>query len=179
MEPKNKKALETGSGILWSEWLELLEPHRDLNHTELAKVALEKINDRGASNSPEWWAQSVTIAYEQHIGTRQVGQQCDGNFSVTVSKTVAGDMDIALAAWIEAVGGARDFDGVDVVGEPRITETDKWRYWKIDMADGSKVNVNIQTKSSGYKSTVAINHDKLSTAQDVERWRAFWKAFTV
>lgn len=175
-EPKNKKALETGSGISWSEWLEFLEPYRELNHTEMAKVALQKINERGSSKSPEWWAQGVTVAYEQHIGRRQVGQQCDGQFSVTVTKTIPGDMDAALATWSEAMNDVRDIDGVDVVGEPRITQSDKWRYWKIDLADGSRINVNIQTKPSGDKSSLAINHDKLLSADDVERWRAYWKS---
>lgn len=178
-EPKNKKALETGSGIEWAEWLELLEPHRELNHTEMAKVAYEIIMERGASKSPEWWAQGVTVAYEQHIGRRQVGQQCDGKFSVTVSKTVSGDMDAALATWSESMDGIRDIDGVDIIGEPRITQTDKWRYWKVDLADGSKLNVNIQTKPSGDKSTVSINHDKLSTADDVERLRTYWKSLSL
>ena len=61
-EPNNKKALETGSGIAWSEWLEFLEPHSKLDHTEMAKIVLEKISSKGKSKSPEWWAQAVTVA---------------------------------------------------------------------------------------------------------------------
>lgn len=30
-EPSNKKALETGSGIAWSEWLEYLGRYTNLN----------------------------------------------------------------------------------------------------------------------------------------------------
>ena len=76
-EPKNSKALATGSGIGWPEWVAYLEPHKNLNHAAMAKLVLEKINQAGASKSPEWWAQGVTIAYEQHIGRRQPGQTCD------------------------------------------------------------------------------------------------------
>lgn len=67
------RALETGSGIAWAEWLEILEPHKDLDHPAMAAKVLEHINARGASKSPEWWAQGVTVAYEQHIGRRGVG----------------------------------------------------------------------------------------------------------
>lgn len=74
-EPKNKKALETGSGVLWDDWIVYLEPHKDLDHTAMAKQALKKIQSVGVSKSPEWWAQSVTIAYERYIGRRQLGQQ--------------------------------------------------------------------------------------------------------
>lgn len=175
-EPKNKEALKTGSGITWDRWLTFLEPHRELNHTDMAKVVYAEIMRVGNSKSPEWWAQGVTVAYEQHIGRRQVGQQCDGKFSVTVTRTVPGDMDAALVLWREAMHDVRDIDGVDVMGEPRITSSDKWRYWKVDLADGSRVNVNIQTKPTGDKSMLAINHDKLSSADDVERLRAYWKS---
>ena len=174
-KPKNIKSLETGSGIKWSEWLELLEPHSKLEHAELAKVALEKINQRGDSKNPEWWAQGVTIAYEQHIGRRQVGQRSDGKFSVTVSQTFDGDMDSTLKQWQRLIEGVDEFSNIPMSGSPRISQTDKWRYWKVDMTDGSKISVNIQEKPGGAKSILSINHDKLPAAADVETWRAYWK----
>lgn len=42
-----------------------------MNHTDMAKIAYEKIMERGINKSPEWWAQGVTIAYEQYIGRRK------------------------------------------------------------------------------------------------------------
>lgn len=113
-QQKNYKALETGSGITWSEWLVYLAPHAKLNHAEMAKAALKRINDVGKSKSPEWWAQGVTIAYEQHIGRRTPGQRSDGNYSVTVNKTVAGNMSDVLAKIIEKMHGVVDFGGVAI-----------------------------------------------------------------
>jgi hypothetical protein len=178
-EPKNKKALETGSGIAWQAWLEFLQPYRELDHTEMAKVAYKEIVRRGKSKSPEWWAQGATVAYEQHIGRRQVGQTCDGNFSVTVSRTVEADMDNALATWSETCEPLTSFNGVKITSIKRISQTEKWRYWRCDLEDGSKVSVNIQTKPAGNKSTLAINHDKLSSATDVDHWRTFWRDFSL
>ena len=175
-EPKNKKSIETGSGILWTDWLEILAPHKDLDHASMAKLVNGEIVKVGKSKSSEWWAQAVTIAYERHIGRRQIGQTCDGNFSVTVSKTMLGDMDTALATWLELVSDRAEFDDVPIKGQPRISETEKWRYWRCDLEDGSKLSVNIQTKSPGDKSALAINHDKLSVAEDVDRWRTYWSA---
>lgn len=93
-EPKNVKALETGSGIAWKQWVDFLEPLKALDHTDMAKLVYEEIMRAGKAKSPEWWAQGVTVAYEQYMGRRQPGQTCDGNFSVTVTKTVEGDMGI-------------------------------------------------------------------------------------
>lgn len=178
-EPNNKKALETGSGIAWSEWVGLLQEYKDLNHTDMAKVVYEIIMERGLSKSPEWWAQGVTVAYEKYIGRRKLGQQSNDSFSVTVSKTFTGDMDEALTRWLQLVDGVHEFDSVKLLGSPRFSKTEKWRYWRCSLEDGSVVAVNIQTKPGGEKSGVAVNHDKLSNESDVERWRKYWKQFVL
>lgn len=180
-KPSNIKALETGSGIPWSEWVVYFESINadELNHTEMAAKALDKILETGKSKSPEWWAQGVTVAYEQHIGRRKPGQTCDGKFSVTVSKTIDGDMDAALEKWEKRVEGITEFNNIKMGRKPSVSQTEKWRYWRCGMEDGSAISVNIQNKPNGVKSTLAINHDKLNNAEDVEKWRAFWKSFQV
>jgi hypothetical protein len=67
-KPSNIKSLETGSGISWDDWLDFLKHYKELSHTDMAKVVYEKIMEVGLSKSPEWWAQGVTVAYEQHQG---------------------------------------------------------------------------------------------------------------
>lgn len=180
-KPSNVKALETGSGISWNEWVEYLDSirARELNHTEMAEKALAKILEIGKSKSPEWWAQGVTVAYEQHIGRRKPGQTCDGTFSVTVSKTIDGNMDSVLEKWVSRVDGLKVFNGLAITRQPSVSQTEKWRYWRCGMEDGSTISVNIQTKPNGEKSGLAINHDKLSDAADVEKWRGFWKSFEI
>ena len=171
------RSIETGSGILWPDWLTLLEPFKTLDHTAIAREALSLIKERGQSISPEWWAQGVTVLYEQHIGKRLPGQRCDGAFSVTVSRTLPGDMDAVFELWQSWTAGLTAFNGIPLESEPQSSRTDKWRYWRCKLADGTTLSVNIQTKPSGDKSSLAINHDKLSTAEDVDLWREFWKAF--
>lgn len=177
IKPSNVKALETGSGIGWDEWVRFLEPHRTLPHAEMAEVVLAKILEAGRSSSPQWWAQGVTVAFEQHIGRRLPGQRADGTFSISVSRTIPGDVDQALDHWVALVGTRTEFDGVPIAGEPRISRTDTWRYWRCELSDGSSVAVNIRAKPSGASSTLSINHDKLTEPDAVERVRAYWKAF--
>lgn len=178
--PGNIKALETGSGIDWETWVKTLDGlnARELDHTAIAKLALEKIREAGKSKSPEWWAQGVTVAYEQYIERRLPGQRCDGDFSVTVSKTICGDMDAALAKWVELTGKVKEFNGVKISDPGKVSQTDKWRYWRCGLEDGARLSVNFQTKPKGDKSSMAINHDKINDGSLVEPWRAFWKSFT-
>ena len=181
--PANVAALESGTGISWDAWVTFLDASnaRDLDHTQMAKLALDHMLDAGDSTSPEWWAQGVAVAYEQHIGRRVPGQRSEGDFSVAVSKTMPGDMDAVLLRWARAHEGLRELDGVPMRSEPSTSETEKWRYWRVSLEDGSTISVNIQTKvakSGDVKSALAVNHDKIPQADDVERWRAFWKGIT-
>lgn len=177
-EPKHKKALETGSGILWSEWVVFLEQHKHLDHAEIVKVVLAEIERVGVSKSPEWWAQGITGAFEQHIGRRKPGQRSSGDYSVTVRKTVDGSMDEVLSRVVGVMEDVKEFDGVAMQGAAQVSETEKCRHWRCDLEDGSRLSFNIQTKPSGDKSSVAINHDGIAHVDDVERWRAFWKSFS-
>ena len=52
IKPGNIKALETGSGISWDDWLDFLKDYKDLDHAEMAKVVYEKIMEVGLSKAP-------------------------------------------------------------------------------------------------------------------------------
>lgn len=173
-KPSNIKALETGTGKSWEFWIKFLESidAQSLSHDEIAK----RVNREGAN---EWWSQGVTVAYEQYIGRRKPGQTCHGDFQITVSKTVKGTMDEVLGKWEKTIQDIIQFDGVKITRAGSSSQTAKWRYWRCGLEDGSTVNVNIQTKQGGEKSSLAINHDKLNSAEDAERWRSYWKSFAV
>lgn len=173
--PSRITALETGTGIAWNDWIAFFEPHRDLDHTALAALALDRILTQGRSRSPEWWAQGVTVAFEQHIGRRGVGERCDGSYSATVSRTLPGTMDEVLARMAASGDGREDFVGVPVESSPTTSATEKWRYWRVRLADGSKVSINIQTKPAGDKATVAVNHDGLDDPARVPQVKQWWK----
>ncbi len=137
-QPKNAKSIENGTGIAWPAWEKLLAPHRDLNHTEMAKVTLAEIRKVGRAGNPEWWAQSVTVAYEQQIGRRVVGQSCEGDYSVTVSKTLTGELDATAERWSSFMAGSDELRGVAIVDGPRTSATEKWRYWRCGLDGGSR-----------------------------------------
>lgn len=143
----------------------------------MAKEALELIVAEGTSQSPEWWAQGVTVAFEQHIGRRGVGERCDGSFSAGVSKTLPGSMDDVLAKVQRAASGLIEFAGVPSDGGPSTSATEKWRYWRVKLADGSKVTINIQEKPGGEKSIAAVNHDDLGSSEQIDGVKAWWRSF--
>lgn len=151
------------TGIQGEEWVRLLDPAH--NHAQLADAALSHLRATLAaqpdgvlqSKNLEWWAQGVAVSFEQHIGRRVPGERCDGSFGANASKTVPGAQADIAAAWAEFAPQLP----LILDGEPRISETAKWNYWRVKATsptapDGSSasVSMNIQSHTPG-KTTVA------------------------
>lgn len=115
----------------WPEWVALIDRMggKELSHADIVPLVQNEIAHLDLKNHG-WWAQGITIAYEQHIDHRIPGQQGDGTFASSVSKTVQGTMDTALSAWVAQVGGHTSFNGLEVTEAPTTSATTKWRYWR-------------------------------------------------
>ena len=83
--PYSDEVIRRNTGRDWDQWFALLDEWgaAERPHPEIARWIAE------AHAVPGWWAQGVTVAYEQARGRRVPGQRCDGDFSVSASKTVA------------------------------------------------------------------------------------------
>lgn len=169
-KPAGTENFATSTGRSWAQWLAFLDEQgaEGLSHADIAKL----IDATGDASG--WWAQSITVAYEQHIGRRAPGQRSDGTFEVSVSRTLQGSMDAVMARWDGHVSDTRSHDGVEVEGEPERTETPKWRYWRCVLADGSKVSATASARSET-TAGLAVTHGKLADTDDKERWRKYWK----
>lgn len=91
-----------------------------------------------------------------------------------VSKTYPRTLDEANAAWRSLVVGLTEFGGVPMVRPPTASSTEKWRYWRVPLADGSRVSLDVRAIGNG-KSPLGINHTKLDSSVAVAHWRAVWK----
>ncbi|WP_229677216.1 hypothetical protein [Glutamicibacter ardleyensis] len=107
---------------------------KDLSHKPLASM-IYQLMPAGPEN-PGWWAQSVAIAYEQHIGRRVPGQASDGSFKGSVSTTLNMDLEGALQSWVNTVAEFSEFNGAQLTAEPTVNGSEKWRYWKAQFSDG-------------------------------------------
>ncbi|WP_313407491.1 hypothetical protein [Aeromicrobium sp.] len=173
-------SISTATGVDWTEWDAWLtsEGALDRPHAEIAKLALRRVHELGitthaANGKPfndGWWSQTIAIEYGHQHGLREQGQQSKGDHAVSASRKVVGSLDELLQRWLDAVAGRTEFDGVELAGEPSARSTEKWRYWRAKLADGSAVNVDISADR------IAVQHAGLTSAEDRERWRPFWKS---
>ena len=166
-------AIERATGRPWQDWMDLFtrEGAKDLPHPEIAKIARREVPD-GVSN-PDWWAQSIAIAFEQQLGIRVPGQSSSGDYRVGASRTVELDRDAAIAAWAKLMGTATEHRGYDAVN-PRQSRTDKRTFWRANFEGAGSVEAAASAKSAG-RSTLAVNHTGLESEAEIEPWRAHWK----
>lgn len=178
--PMNIDSFERATSRPWSAWVDALDRAgaRGLPHAEIVPLVLADI-DASTVRNPHWWAQGITIAYEQHIGRRIPGQRGDGTFAGSVSKTYPGSMDEALTAWLALVEGRGEFLGLGVDVAPSTSTTEKWRYWRCGLEDGSKVTVTVNavagTGSAPGKSRVAVEHGRLPSPEAAAESKTWWR----
>lgn len=170
----NISAIERTTNLAWADWVEYLDSHEasNLPHRDIAGLAEDRMG-RQVQNSG-WWAQGVAVAYEQHIGRRLPGQASDGSFQFAVSRTIDANLDAALEHWVQVMQSQTDFNGRHATSAARISGSDKWRYWRIDLDDGTTISVDIGRKAD--KSSLAVNHRKIHDPDQVPTWKDYWRS---
>jgi len=168
----SEEALRNATSRSWEEWLTLLRQRgaEGLSHKDIARWLVEEHRVDG------WWAQSITVEFERAIGRRAVGQTARGDFQVSVTRTLAMGKGEAFKAWQRQIGRTRNFDGVAFAGEPASSRTDKRQYWRVTLANGSKVTAIAGDKGKD-SALLTVAHERLAKAAEMQRWKAYWKAF--
>lgn len=172
-KPSNHASIEAATGKTWAEWAQLLDEAgaADLPHPGIAKLVHGILE--GKVDSPGWWAQNVTVAYEQHIGRRKPGQRNDGTYELSVTKTLAGTKEDVFALWDEAYGLAKEFKG-QAVRAARTSITPVRTYLRYVLADGTAITVAVEKKAPA-RAMISVTHTKLRSDEEKDKWRVYWK----
>lgn len=178
------------------EWFRVLDAF-DVKSNGHKAAADHLYKEHGASY---WWAQQLTILYEQAHGLRQPGQRHQGGFAVNVSKTINATVEEAFAAWSSPVGWNSWFTSgatVDFVVGGRYADADgdsgtflkivppgppnrqgeaarielSWEH--AEHCPGSRVTVQFMRKSDA-KVQVALTHDKIADEDGCRDMKGGW-----
>lgn len=173
-KPINTRSIEKATGKPWVQWVEELDARgaRELEHKELARQLYDELN--GKLDNHGWWAQGITVAYEQHIGKRVPGQLASGLFEVAVSKTVTqtrGEFFPRVAEWFESQS---ELDGREVLRQ-RSSETPKRSTWRCNFADKSRFSATVEGIDGG-RSKLVLAHTDIPTRQDADAWKEYWRS---
>ncbi|SDK56818.1 hypothetical protein SAMN05216298_0582 [Glycomyces sambucus] len=159
------QALIEGTGADWRTWLALLDERgaADLDHAAIARLLVGEFEIDG------WWAQSITVGYEQERGLREPGQRPDGTFSASASKTVAAPIGAAFEHLADPERQAAWAGGLEL--SQRSASPPK--SVRFDAGDGSQVYANLTAK--GDRTIVGIEIAKLASAEAAAAAKAAWK----
>jgi len=153
------------TGRDYAGWFSLLD-ERGAVHRSHTEIAAWLGRDQGV---PAWWAQSVTVAYEQARGLRVPGQKKDG-FAVSVSRTVRAPVERLFAAFVDEGERGRwlpdhEFAVRTATAPRRLT---------ADFDRSTRITARFTAKHGG-GSTVAFEHTKLADAASAARAKEFWR----
>lgn len=167
----SEEKIQEATGKPWKEWLELLEASgaRDLSHRDIATMLRE---EHGVDS---WWAQGLTVRYEQETGRRLPSQESDGTFTASATKVLAGTPKETLEWWQQKIIDMPEINGLTII-KSDISKTEKRRYFRAQLSDNSRLIVAVEEKAPK-KSLLAVQHEKLLTKVSADEWKEFWKAF--
>lgn len=152
------------TGRSWEAWVDLIEawPGHGDGHTAIAAYLVEVTGVDG------WWAQTVTVGYERIVGLRLPHQLADGTFTANTTRTI--DVDVTeLREMLLDDETRRDlFSGLDT--ELRSKPTSK----SLRIRIGPGVALFSMDQKPHARATVTVSHTRLTTADDVDRWKFYW-----
>lgn len=154
------EALRAATGRAHEEWRELLAAAGALEWSHRA-TADWLVREHGVD---PWWAQGITVDFEQERKGRLPGQQADGTFAVSRTRTVPGERLEALAAVrtaVEALHGEAHGENL-AASQPVV----RWR-----LADGRRLAAAAQTPNrSG--TPIAVTIEKVADAAATDAAKA-------
>ena len=167
VEPRvSDEAVRRATGRTWRQWFELLD-RWDATRQAHPEIARRLSAEHGVDG---WWAQGITVSYEQARGMRAPGERPDG-FSVTASKTVAVPVERLFEAVTEEELRERWLPDAPM-SVRTATAPKSARY---DWEDGATRVVFGFIDKGEAKSQVALEHERLPDADAAEGMKAWWR----
>jgi uncharacterized protein YndB with AHSA1/START domain len=160
-------AVHAKTGRTWAEWIAALDKTGadQWPHKKIAEFVHKEFGCDG------WWAQMVTVGYEQAKGLR-VKHQTPAGFNASASKTIGVPIATLYKAWTDPKVREKWLVGAKKMVIRKATPNKSMR---ITWTDGTThVAVGFFPKGAG-KSQVAVEHSKLDGVKAVEMMKKCWK----
>jgi len=160
-------AVQAKTGKTWREWLVTLDKvgANKMNHRDITRLVHARFPKIGG-----WWAQMVTVGYEQARGLREKHQTPEG-YAVSASATIAAPVGTLFRAWLDAAVRRR------WLAHPTLTirKASRNKSLRITWGDGkTHVDVLFYPKGAG-KTQVNAQHRKLADSRQASKMKSYWK----
>lgn len=157
--------IKAKTGCNWERWVSALDHYGadKMSHREIAAL-VKKTYKTG-----DWWSQTVTVGYERIKGLRAKGQQRNGTYEASKSRTFAVPVKTLFEAWADDSMRRRWLNGAGV----KIRSATEPKSMRLDWRDKSIIAVGFAAKGRS-KSSVAIQHTKLPDRDTANQVKQYW-----
>jgi uncharacterized protein YndB with AHSA1/START domain len=159
------EALLRTTGRGYGQWFALLDDWKATERTH-AEMAAWLVAEHGVGG---WWAQTVTVAYEQARGLRVPGQKKDG-FGCSASRTIDVPAERAFAAVADEAERAPWLEGHAM----SVRTSNPPKRLRADFDAATRVAFEFTAKGAA-KTVVAVEHSKLADAERAAAAKAMWR----
>lgn len=160
------EALATATGRDWQGWIAELDG-ADAARRSHAEIARWLVAEHGVTG---WWAQTITVGYEQARGLRAPGQRADG-FAVSATKTIAASIERLFHAIADSTLREQWLPGAELHERTTIPP----RSARYDWEDGETRVVIACTSLAPGKAQISVSHERLPDADSAEAMKAYWR----
>jgi uncharacterized protein YndB with AHSA1/START domain len=163
----SEEAVHSATGRSYEDWFRVLDEAdmASLGHGEIADALT---GEHGVTN---WWAQTITVAYERARGLRPAHGGRDGLFSISASKTIEVPVERLFEAFMDPTLRERWLSD----GDLRERTSQPARSARFDWGEGAtRVNAGFESKGEA-RSQVALAHERLADAQAADEMKRYWR----
>jgi hypothetical protein len=153
------------TGCTWERWARALDHYgaEKMSHRDIATLVREKYK------TDSWWSQTVAVGYERIKGLRARGQQRNGTYQISKSRTYKVPVTTLFDAWADAGVRKRWLREAGV----KVRKATAPKSIRLGWPDGGIVAVGFFAKGAS-KSLVAIEHTKLPDRETGDRLKRDW-----
>jgi uncharacterized protein YndB with AHSA1/START domain len=158
------EALKEKTGKTWREWFEVFDKAgaQTLIHKDIVAIAQ-------SAGLGQWWAQMVSVGYEQERGLRVPHEKPNG-FEISVSKTIDVPVGTAYMMFQDPKMRKRWLREPEV----EIRKATMNKSLRITWTDRkTSLSVDFYSKSAN-KTQVAVQHQKLESAKTARKMKDYW-----
>lgn len=159
------ESVRSATGRGWDEWFTLIDGQNGatLDHRGIVAIVAPHLQ------KSEWWAQMVTVAYEQARGLRKKHEKTDG-FQVGASRVLEVSVSRIYAAFFDPTLRARWLSDPVTIKAATMDKSLRMS-WK----DNTPIDVYLYAKAED-RASVAVQHGKIKDEATAAERKAFWKA---
>lgn len=159
------EAVKKRTGKNWNQWFTILDKAcaGKMNHTLIAAYLYKE------QKLPGWWAQMVTVGYEQARGLREKHQRPEG-YSISVSRVIGTPISTLYKSWADTRQRDRwlKVKGIEI---RKATANKSMRISWSDKKTSLEVNYYDKGKS---RAQLVVQHNQLKDAKAAEQMKGYW-----